>query len=74
MCWNAPLSSYERVGGSLYSAKSDHSTFFRDAVDVFGDSAEDSGVMWLEVLDNRRRDEEESLLTIRPNRLVSLVL
>ena len=62
------------VGGSLYSARSDHSTFFRDAVEVFGDSVEDSGVMWLEVLDDRRRDEEESLLTIRPDRLVSLVL
>ena len=43
-------------------------------MDVFGDSAEDSGVMWLEVLDDRRRDEEESLLTIRPNKLLSFVL
>ena len=42
-------------------------------MDVFGDSAEDSGVMWLEVLDDRRRDEE-SLLTIRPNKLLSFVL
>ena len=30
--------------------------------------------MWLEVLDDRRRDEEESLLMTRPNRPVSFVL
>lgn len=59
MCFKTPFPSKETVGGSLYCAKSTNPTFFLNDPDVFGDSAEESGVKVEGVGAEDRRIEDD---------------